>query len=392
MKGATHDAVVIGAGPAGSVAALLLARAGWHVALVEKAAFPRRKVCGEFLSATNQPLFRRLGLATELAGLAGPPIARMALYAGDAAITASLPRAGRAASHGYAMGRQYLDTALAGAARAAGAEMWQPWTARVDERDPGGVTRVTLRHGGQARVLAAPVVVEADGRWGKPAHDPRPRDLLGFKAHFRGAALAPDLMPLLVFPGGYGGLVTSSQGQVCFGCAVRKDVMARVHEAATAPPAAAMLRHVLQHCRQAEAILAGAALEGSWLGAGPIRPELRDPYGGHGLFRVGNAAGEAHSLVGEGMSMAMQGAWLLAELLGRMPMARAGLGLDEVGAVYRRAWRRGFVPRIAAARVYAAGAMRPGVVSVLLPLFEKFPAILTVAAGLSGKTRMLVPA
>ena len=40
------DALIIGAGPAGSSAAILLARAGWSVALIEKQRFPRRKVCG----------------------------------------------------------------------------------------------------------------------------------------------------------------------------------------------------------------------------------------------------------------------------------------------------------------------------------------------------------
>src|SRR5262245_14089568 len=52
----TCDALIVGAGPAGSAAALLLARAGWSVALIEKAEFPRRKVCGEFISATSLPL------------------------------------------------------------------------------------------------------------------------------------------------------------------------------------------------------------------------------------------------------------------------------------------------------------------------------------------------
>ncbi|MEO8411175.1 MAG: FAD-dependent oxidoreductase, partial [Propionivibrio sp.] len=41
------DVAIIGAGPAGAAAAILLARAGWTVALIEKRAFPRRKVCGE---------------------------------------------------------------------------------------------------------------------------------------------------------------------------------------------------------------------------------------------------------------------------------------------------------------------------------------------------------
>src|SRR6185369_12016136 len=56
------DAVIVGAGPAGSSAAILLARAGWSVALIEKQAFPRRKVCGECIAASNLPLLDALGV------------------------------------------------------------------------------------------------------------------------------------------------------------------------------------------------------------------------------------------------------------------------------------------------------------------------------------------
>jgi flavin-dependent dehydrogenase len=58
----TYDAIVIGAGPAGSTAARLLAQAGWSVAVVEKTPFPRRKVCGEFISATSLPLVEDGGI------------------------------------------------------------------------------------------------------------------------------------------------------------------------------------------------------------------------------------------------------------------------------------------------------------------------------------------
>ena len=56
-----YDAAVVGAGPAGSAAAILLARAGRKVLLVEKDTFPRHKVCGEFLSSDALPLLERLG-------------------------------------------------------------------------------------------------------------------------------------------------------------------------------------------------------------------------------------------------------------------------------------------------------------------------------------------
>ena len=49
------DAVVIGGGPGGATTAMLLARAGWSVAVIERQRFPRRKVCGEYLSGANWP-------------------------------------------------------------------------------------------------------------------------------------------------------------------------------------------------------------------------------------------------------------------------------------------------------------------------------------------------
>ena len=54
------DAIIIGAGPAGATLACLLSQAGWSVAIVEKKNFPRRKVCGEFISATSLPLLQKI--------------------------------------------------------------------------------------------------------------------------------------------------------------------------------------------------------------------------------------------------------------------------------------------------------------------------------------------
>ena len=87
---ADYDAIIVGGGPAGATTATLLAQAGWRVAVIEKAQFPRRKVCGEFISATTWPLLRQLGIAGPLLEIAGPVVRRVGLYAGAAMVSAEL--------------------------------------------------------------------------------------------------------------------------------------------------------------------------------------------------------------------------------------------------------------------------------------------------------------
>jgi hypothetical protein len=87
-----HDALVVGGGPAGAAAALLLAQAGWSVVVVERSVFPRKKVCGEYLSATNLPLLDRLGIGALFREQAGPPVRKVGLFAGKTIVEADLPR------------------------------------------------------------------------------------------------------------------------------------------------------------------------------------------------------------------------------------------------------------------------------------------------------------
>src|SRR3954471_15535401 len=116
-----YDALIIGAGPAGSSAARLLAQAGWQVALVEKAEFPRRKVCGEFISATTMPVLKDCGVAVPFIAAAGPLVTRVGVYAGKAMLAAP-----REQAWGRALGREHLDLMLRDAALAAGAQLFSP--------------------------------------------------------------------------------------------------------------------------------------------------------------------------------------------------------------------------------------------------------------------------
>jgi len=146
-----------------------------------------------------------------------------------------------------------------------------------------------------------------------------------------------------------------------------------------------VLAHVRKSCRGVREALATARLEGPWLSAGPIRPGIRPRFSG-GIFCIGNAAGEAHPIIAEGISMAIQSAWLLCErLTARRSQALTRAALEEVGRDYAVAWHNCFAPRVRAAALFARLAMRPAAVTLLLPLLRLFPAMLTLGASWSGK-------
>jgi 2-polyprenyl-6-methoxyphenol hydroxylase-like FAD-dependent oxidoreductase len=400
------DAAIVGAGPAGSAAAILLARAGWRVALVERQRFPRRKVCGECIAATNLPLLDALGVGDAVASLAGAELRRVALWRGGRSVEAALPPAEDGAHRfGRALGREHLDTLLVERARASGVTLFQPWSLHRFDGEPGRFTFLLRRAGeGDTTDLEASVAIAAHGSWEPLPSERESRraarrssDLFAFKANFRGADLDPDLLPVLSFQGGYGGMVVADDGVATLACCVREDRLERERSGAGERRAGDVVESMLRRdCDGVAAALASSVREGPWLSTGPIRPGVR--LGARdGVFRIGNAAGEAHPIVGEGISMALQSAFLLASVLGP---ARGGLltapaavaGQAQALASYEALWRASFTNRLRVAAAFAHIAMRPAAAAALWPLLQRWPGVLAMGARWSGKTRCVAPA
>ena len=423
------DAVIIGAGPAGSAAAILLARAGWSVALVEKQRFPRRKVCGECIAASNLPLLHLLGIGSAFDEWAGPPLRQVALLRGDQRVVADLPAAVHPAggtppvptAHpwGRPLAREMLDTLLLDQARRLGVALLQPWQVQAIDGQAGRwLCQVRATEADQRVVLRAPVLVAANGSWeplpgSRPAQRPARAagDLLAFKATFEGSTLPDGLLPVLALAGGYGGMVVSEAGQparagsrsgpglaavagiTTVACCIRRDRLDSLRQAMPGARAGDVVEAWLKReCAGVRRVLRSADRAEPWLAAGPIAPGVR-LRPDDAMFRIGNAAGEAHPILGEGISMALQSAALLCQhLLTALPLAALpGCGRQaEIAQAYAAQWRALFAPRLRLAALFAHAAMRPGASAPLLALARAWPGALALGARWGGKLHCAV--
>ena len=402
MMQSTFNAIVVGAGPAGCTAALLLARAGWSVALVEKHAFPRRKVCGECIAASNLPLLAALGIGERLDLEAGTQLRQVALMHGSTQVVADLPANGhKDYLWGRALGRETLDTLLLDQARLEGVHVFQPWAVQ-QFRGNRGDWLCDMREvaTGADRVLRSPVAIDAHGSWGSlPAAGKQPRrshkgsDLFAFKANFRNATQPRELLSVLALHGGYGGLVTAGGGLTTLACCIRRDQLMQWRTLLPGKRAGEVVETVLKdQCTGVRVALRGAARLGPWLGAGPLYTGIH-LRASDSIFRVGNAAGEAHPIIGEGISMAFQSAWLLCEqLLQSEPRAdREDADWQRrIAALYAQQWRGHFAPRMRIAAGFAHLAMRPALTPWLLATARRWPELLTNGALWSAKARCAV--
>lgn len=291
------DAIVVGAGPAGSAAAIGLARGGARTLLLERARETGDALCGGFLSW--QTLQRLDALGIERAALGGQAVRRVRLFAGQRHSETALP--------GEAMGvsRRRLDGALQAAAIAARAGLERGVHATALE---SGV--VQTRDGA---TLAAPSIFLAAGKHGfrgfprEPAAWQRADPAIGLRlrlsAHPALDRLVGDAVELHLFDRGYAGLVQQEDGSGNLCLAVHKS---RLDKADGDP--AALLRALgdamphlgerLAHADWSRAVDA--------IGHVPYGWRARDTA--PGLFRLGDQAGVIPSLAGEGMGLALASA------------------------------------------------------------------------------------
>jgi geranylgeranyl reductase family protein len=328
VTGQSFDVVVAGAGPAGSAAAIVLARAGARVALADKASFPRDKACGDLIGPRGVQVLADLKLAVPEAGQGSDLLA-----VGPSGRRVRLPAfPGRSyPGHGIVVPRRQFDDALRSAAVAAGAV---PLRARISgvESGAGGQVRALLASDGQR--LAADVVIGADGALSPVARLAgmleEDRALWGFaiRAYLPAEVPLPllvlaDERPWRIYPG-YGWLFPGEHGQANVGIGVG---MGSSRQPA---PLRGDLARLCERLRGTGDLAPGARpgpVTGGWLRMGGTGTP---PAAGNVLL-AGDAAGLINPLQGEGIAPALISGCLAAEAVIAGP-GRAASGYTEAVA------------------------------------------------------------
>lgn len=163
MKTERHDVVVVGGGPGGAAAAYWCARAGLDTVVVEKAEFPRDKVCGDGLTPRAVLQLRDMGLGDWLA--TKHPNAGLRTQAHGITLELAWPEHSRFPSHGHVVRRTELDEVVTRHAAAAGATLQDATEATAPILVDGLVRGVTVkdRRSDEAREIHARYVVLAEG-------------------------------------------------------------------------------------------------------------------------------------------------------------------------------------------------------------------------------------
>lgn len=345
--------LIVGGGPAGSAAAILLARSGARPRLLERQRETGDAICGGFLSWHSLSVLERLGVEK----LRGATVDHVRLFAPGGSARAPLPRPALGVS------RRQLDSVLLAEA----------------EREGAGVERgITVREAeGRALRLADGTRLDADAlllATGK--HDlrglarPRATDdpSLGLRVRLGPAAgldrLVGGAIELHLFDRGYAGLVLQEDGSANLCLALRKSRLTQ--EGGPAALLQAIAREVpalgerLAFLDAAAEIDAIAAVPYGW----------RTASTADGIYRLGDQCGVIPSLAGEGMGIA---------LASGVDAARAVIEGRDAADYQRRFASRARRP-IAVARAILAAAERPATAPMLIRLMRLAPGLATLLA------------
>ncbi|MBA3691093.1 MAG: geranylgeranyl reductase family protein [Actinobacteria bacterium] len=370
------DVLVVGAGPGGAATAYHLARHGVDVTMVDKATFPREKVCGDGITPRGVASMLRMGVDPDDPGF--ERVKGLRVYSRSATIELPWPELRSWPNYGLVRTRHDFDQLLVDRATKAGARLLQATEALAPTFDDGWVTGSTIRpagdHGAESSTVRARYVIAADGaasRFARPAgvrrDDSRPLGIAArryYRSTYHPGPWFESWLDLwegdLLLPG-YGWLFPVADGRINLGAGLLntfkgfKDISAqRLFDAfATMLPA--------------EWGISEETADGRVL-SGPLPMSFnRVPQAVPGMLLVGDAAGAVNPFNGEGIAYAMECGELAAELVrDALVLNRPGIA-HSYPLVLRERYGRYFSIGRGFARVIGKPALMGAATKYLLP-------------------------
>ena len=332
---AVCDVLIVGAGPAGSAAALTLAHAGLDVVLIDQHAFPRDKVCGDGLIPDAHNALRKLGVLDQV----------MAQAQASGFIGCIGPSGGRVDVPGVlaVLPRKELDLILCRAAVTAGARMFAPVRFTAPLEEGGRVVGARVHHADTTHELRARWVLLASGAVPQALiaagmsqrHTPSGVALRGY---VKNDAMVGRLDKLEIvwhraLSPGYGWIFPCRDGVFNIGVGIADSH--DEHRNGKLTKREINLRHVMDDFTRvytpARELMRGGTLLGPMKGA-PLRCTLEGArWSRPGLLVTGEAAGSTYSFSGEGIGKALETGIHAAEVLlkaGLQPEADATVRAD----------------------------------------------------------------
>lgn len=352
------DVAIVGAGPAGAGAAILLARRALAVLLIDRSPFPRFKVCGGTLNLRALAVLDHLGLGRLPEQLGAVPLGRFLFAAGGHHAEAALPG-------GAAVSREVLDAALVREAVAAGTAFLPGHTAVLG---PAAAESRSLRlsSGGARGEIRARLILGADGLHGSLRRDfPALRSAARAGSRIGAGTVLPRTPPAYL-----PGTICMAHGKDGYVGLVRLEHDRLGIAAALAPGAVTTAGDLPRTC---EGILREAGLppvagvaEAAWRATpGLFR---QPPHLGDARFlALGDAAGYVEPVTGEGMAWALEAAWHIAPLAERAAANWDAQLVGEWEAAYRLRMQR----RQRVCRLLTRLLLRPRAVACLTALWER---------------------
>jgi geranylgeranyl reductase family protein len=331
-----YDVVIAGAGPAGAVAATVLARGGARVALIDRARFPRHKLCGDTLNPGVLAILRRLKLGST-AEACGLPIAGMILSGADGATVEGrypdglLARAVKRSDFDWALVRDAID---AGADFLDDTMVIEPMLENHAHRS--AVRGLWVRSQGVKRAVRASATIGADGRRSRIAfglgltrHPRRPRRwAVGVYAE-RVDGLS-QFGEMHIRRGSYIGVAPLPNGltNVCL-----------VKPSAGGDPDLSDPLGAVQKALAGDRVLRDRFSRARFIGSptviGPLAIDATTASPPEGLLLAGDAAGFVDPMTGDGLRFAVRGGELAAEAA-LQALAHGWTGVHDRLATWRR--------------------------------------------------------